>query len=436
MKIKNILYVASFMAFAGINVAELRPADAVVDIAVRTAPQVLQELSSLTMTNVLERGFFRRAGDHIRTAGVYAKHAVKYPVVVGALWLPLIMKSKNEIFDSSIGRSINWVIYGSLGAAAAIGLYHGPSEAREQLKTEAIVAEHHRTQTILNAAIARIADLENLHGVLERVHANVSLLTQQGQASRDVLTALQAQAEESEAHLNQLRTDSAAAQKKLAELQAAGAASTALAQVDNIQGSISRHVQLVQLLAQLMDSRTDSRVRVALVNTTQGMLKAAQECETVRIQILSGVQGNTAFLTSEQDGLLRKLRENLAPVLEGQRELQAQATQFLASMQMQIEEQEQVMRLQLQDQKRLALEAAATNPAPSVVVQRHPVSSPIELPRRQQQAQTQDMQLAMALQNHYGTGPARLLSLTPRPATPPANEALPTTRISKMEEVD
>jgi hypothetical protein len=372
MKLKTLWYMASFLAFAGINAAE-NPAHTVVDITVhhpapaaeevlpqRTAAQVLQELTSLTMTDALQRGFFRRAGDHISTAGVYVKHVVKYPVVVGALWLPLVMKSKNEIFDSSIGRSINWVIYGSLGAAAAIGLYRGPSEARQQLKTEAIVAEHPHTQAMLNTATARVADLENLHGVLGRVQADVTRLTQQGEASRRALTALQTQAQQAETHLNQLRTESTAAQAKLTELQAAGAASTALAQIDGIQGSISRHGQLVQLLAQLMDSRTHATVRAALLASAQGMLIADRLCESARAGILSQVRGNSSFINAEQQLVIERLKTDLAPVLENQQALQVQATQFLGTIQLQIQQEEQVVQAQRENQTRLALEAAAT----------------------------------------------------------------------------
>jgi hypothetical protein len=166
MKIKNILYVASFMVFTGLNAAERLQEVVVGGAAPRTQETVLREFALLApVPPATERGFWS-------TAGGYGGHILKYPVIAGALCLPFIMKCKNNFF-SSASDSIDWLVYGAVGAATVVGIVRGKKEAEQQFETEDKLRTFPVYEARLQRAAGKIAELENVHGSLNILNVNI-----------------------------------------------------------------------------------------------------------------------------------------------------------------------------------------------------------------------------------------------------------------------
>ncbi len=411
MKIKNILYVASFMAFAGINAAEQGVANARVE---RTQATVLDGLALLYPAPAdIQKNFFGRAGDHIRAAGMYGYHIVKYPVVAGALCLPMVMSIKKEI-SSSISNSINWIVYGAVGAATVIGFYKGPSDAREQFKNEKIIKESPINLTRLNAAAAKVAELENIHGLLAQVQANLAVLT--------------AGCDQALSRLNDLKTASDETQRQLTDANAQldtiverDQRAKALKLIETLQVALKDMYAMRRVFDAIeADSRTGVDVMGRLGNANNEFA-GMQLCQ----DFIAQISGDTFSrdLSPRHQEMFQGLRTEIQPLLDQQVALRlemqsiGQQLLFLAPQQ---EEQ----------RYRHRFGSAATNSPSSVVLQ--------EVPAPRQQQQVQNMQLPMPVLNSldgFGGRIARPISFfgQQRPVTPP----VPTTASEvKMEDLD
>ncbi len=410
----------SFLAITGITIVYPAQELALNGPVQRTPDIVLRELALLhPAPDAVQKNFFGRAGDHIRTASVYSAHIAKYPCVAAGLCLPFVMKCKNDIFGG-IGNSIDWLVYGAVGTAAVAGLYCGPTDARKQLEVEKTVQEYPRAQTMLNAAAAKVAGLENIHGVLGQVKANLAGLTRGCDQALVQLNELQGTARRTQLQLDQANAQLNDVVKKQQEAKALALIQTLREAIKDTSAQWRLFHALELERAAGKDIRAQLQIAMSEFSGTQRCYDALAEIHTL----------NGQGLDPRHQSIIETLLADIQPILAQQNELRQNISVISHQLSVQIQEEQQTERLRLDGQKRLALEAAAV-PFAALGAQEFSGSARgirIEQPVRQR------YQPMMTLQNGYGL--TRALSQTgqpPRPATPPTDTVI---EITDAEDVD
>ena len=390
MKIKNILYVASFMAFAGINAAEQEPQIAAQEV--RTTETVLQEFALLhPAPSAAQKSIFSRAGDNLHIAGVYGYHIIKYPFVASTFCLPFIMKCKNELFYNVWDSFKLSVCSATLGAATIVGVFYGPRWARKQFEDERIVSDAPINLARLNAVAAKVAELENLHGVLGQVQTNLDGLTAGCNLALSQLNELQVTAENAQRQL-------ADANAQLDDVVARGQR----AQAEALARSIQYALRDMYAMRRVFESIED--IHHTGVDVSDRLRRANSEFEGMQLcqELISQISSDTfrLDLSPRYQEMFQRLRTDIQPLLAEQvtlrLEMRAIGQQLLPAPQ----QEERGHRQGL-----LALGSAATNSVHSVAVQ--------EVPRGRQQQQVQNIGLhPMAVQNFFGSGGPTTRSLS------------------------
>ncbi len=367
MKIKNILYVASLVAIVSLNAAEQHGATAEsVVVHVDAQPQIPQQRTSADVLGELallypapaevQKNFFGRAGDHIRTAGVYAYHVGKYPVAASAFCLPLAIKCKND-FMSSLDRSIDWVIYGVVGAAAIAGFCFGPIDARKELATKKIAGEAPVNVRRLDAAATKIADLENVHGTLRQIEGNLTGLQAGCQAALNELTRLQAASATTQRQLEDANTQLKDVVKKQQEEKISRLIATLQAAIRDTTATWEKFDAIRRDSSNGQDVQERLSVAMAAFQATQIFEEA-----------MVAVHGFGEDIDPRHQGILQDLRARLSPVLDQRQQLKARIEGIHGTLSLEFQQAQQIEQRRLDDtQRQQTLEAAVATYAPRAV---------------------------------------------------------------------
>jgi|GEM_PF-6714580 len=363
MKIKNIVYAVSLTAFAGINAAEpviVNGAEVPGSIRAIEHPLVAQQvLHEITLSRkklheasdvaALKEGYVWKATGAIKSGSSYAFHVFKYPAMFAGAVLPVFVAFKDD-FASKVKDYLGFIMGAAVVTGVAAGIYYGPNDFRSSRDKKNTETDKLDQEFIAEECAQRLVR-ERLKVIrLENVHGAIQAQTQLLEAHRRDLERLQT-------NMHELTRGCADAQQRLRDLQTAGEASTALAQIESINAQVLRHAQLIQSVNTMMQSNTEPRMRSFLVSSTQAMLVVGQRCERARTVVLSQVQGNPAFLSPENERLINELRQDLEIVLEEQEALQQNIGGFLSAMQMQIKEEDAIL---LEQKRRQSLEQAVS----------------------------------------------------------------------------
>jgi hypothetical protein len=356
MKIKNIVYVVSLIVFAGINAAEL-PASIRSTEQPLIAQQILHEITlsrrklhEASDVAARKEGYVWKATGAIKSGSSYAFHVFKYPAMFAGAVLPVFVAFKDD-FTSRVKDYLGFIMGAAVVTGVAAGIYYGPNDFRSSQDKKNTEADKLDQDFIVQECAQRLVR-ERLKVIrLENVHGAIQEQTRLLEAHRQDLQRLQT-------NMHELTRGCADAQQRLRDLQTAGQASTALAQIESINAQLVRHAQLIQSINTIMQSNTEPRMRRLLVFSAQRMLAAAEHCERARTAVLSQVQGNPAFLSPENERIISTLKDALETVFEEQVALQQNVGRFLSAIQMEIVKEDAALEEQ---GRRLGLEVAAVS---------------------------------------------------------------------------
>ena len=425
MKIKNILYVASFMAFAGINAAERAR-------AVDQQQQILDEyersrqrLHDVSEMGASREGYVWRATGAIRSSAKYIFHIAKYPAMFVGASLPFALTLKEDFLNSTRDY-FNLIVGTAAVTGAAAGIYYGPrdfadAQAKENAKTDLLDAKFvaARCATKLITVQAEAAALRNIHGLLGQVQTN--------------LTALTAGCNQAARQLHELKTASAETQNQLA------IANAELTDVTKRQQEV-KVLALIKTIQAVIEKTTATWERFDALQRASERGEDVQERLIVAMMAYSGittceqamvlVNGFGEGVDSRYSAIVAGLRERLTPVLTGQAELRVKIEDIYEQLSLKGKQVQQAAQLRLDGQRQRALEGAAHRSIPAVRALPSAVTVPVPVVVQQQQAQ--NIQPPLVAQNYFG-GPVRFRQ--PRPVTPPADTVVQITEVTK-EDVD